>query len=261
RKPGPTPTPDPRLLVIDAATTHRPPDRGRLDWTTLNRTILDAWTTFDRDGDLPEQPGIHRSLPVIDLLDDEVDLAPGRHLPPPAETTGTAALATVHQNLRNTLRRTHDLAPGPTAPTQADTDTAPHWSTITIGELARTGALEIHTATTRVITDQPETEQPDRHTCLLRPDPEALDPWFLAGFLRSTANTRQASSYASTATRIDVRRLKVPRLPLTAQRRYGRRFQDLAAFETALQHAADLGRQLIQGTVDGLTDGTLTPGD
>jgi len=37
--------------------------------------------------------------------------------------------------------------------------------------------------------------------------------WFLAGFLRGTANNRQASSYASTATRLDVRRLQVPRMP------------------------------------------------
>ena len=53
-----------------------------------------------------------------------------------------------------------------------------------------------------------------RNLTLLRPDPAALDPWFLAGFLRGTANNRQASSYASTATRLDVRRLQLPRLPL-----------------------------------------------
>ncbi len=44
--------------------------------------------------------------------------------------------------------------------------------------------------------------------------PAALDlPRFLAGFLRGTANNRQASSYAATATRLDVRRLQPPRLP------------------------------------------------
>ncbi|ELS53865.1 putative type II restriction-modification system DNA adenine-specific methylase [Streptomyces viridochromogenes Tue57] len=46
---------------------------------------------------------------------------------------------------------------------------------------------------------------------LLRPDPTAPDPWFLAGFPRGTANNRQAGSYASTATRLDVRRLQLPR--------------------------------------------------
>lgn len=47
---------------------------------------------------------------------------------------------------------------------------------------------------------------PGRNLQLLRPDPDAIDPWFLAGFLRGTANHRQASSYASTAARLDARR-------------------------------------------------------
>lgn len=80
-----------------------------------------------------------------------------------------------------------------------------------------------------------------RNLVLLRPDPAALDPWFLAGFLRGTANHRQASSYASTATRLDVRRLQLPRLPLDAQRGYGDRFRALDEFERALRLAGRLG--------------------
>jgi hypothetical protein len=97
-----------------------------------------------------------------------------------------------------------------------------------------------------------------RNLQLLRPDPAALDPWFLAGFLRGTANNRQASSYASTATRLDVRRLQLPRLPLADQRHYGERFRAIAAFEDALRRAGQLGDQLVRGLHDGLTDGTLT---
>ena len=98
-----------------------------------------------------------------------------------------------------------------------------------------------------------------RHTALLRPDPEALDSHFLAGFLRGTANTRQASSYASSASRLDVRRLRVPRLPPAEQRRYGAHFARLAAFEDAVRQAGELGVRLAQGMYDGLTDGTLPP--
>ena len=100
-----------------------------------------------------------------------------------------------------------------------------------------------------------------RNLQLLRPDPAALDPWFLAGFLRGTANNRQASSYASTATRLDVRRLQLPRLPLAEQQRYGERFRALAAFEDALRQAGRLGEQLVQGLYDGLTDGTVARRD
>ena len=98
-----------------------------------------------------------------------------------------------------------------------------------------------------------------RNLALLRPDPAAIGPWFLAGFLRGTANNRQASSYASTATRLDVRRLQVPRLLLDQQRTYGERFRALAEFEEALRQAGRLGDQLVRGTYDGLKDGTVAP--
>ena len=99
-----------------------------------------------------------------------------------------------------------------------------------------------------------------RNLQLLRPDPAALDPWFLAGFLRGTANNRQASSYASTASRLDARRLQLPRLALAEQQRYGEQFRTLAAFEDALRTAVRLGGQLVQGMYDGLADGTVAPG-
>jgi hypothetical protein len=111
----------------------------------------------------------------------------------------------------------------------------------------------------RVIDDATKGAALGRNLVLLRPDPTALDPWFLAGFLRGTANNRQASSYASTATRLDVRRLQLPRLPLDEQRRYGARFRALDEFERALRHASRLGEQLVRGMYDGLTDGTVTP--
>ncbi|MZD09323.1 SAM-dependent methyltransferase, partial [Streptomyces sp. SID5785] len=114
-------------------------------------------------------------------------------------------------------------------------------------------------AAARVVDEATAGAALGRGLALLRPDPDALDPWFVAGFLRSTANNRQASSYASTATRLDVRRLQLPRLPRSEQARYGARFSALAAFEDALRQASRLGEQLVQGLYDGLTDGTLDP--
>ncbi|KKZ71299.1 restriction endonuclease subunit M, partial [Streptomyces showdoensis] len=112
---------------------------------------------------------------------------------------------------------------------------------------------------TRVVDPATAGAALGRNVHLLRPDPAALDPWFLAGFLRATANNRQASSYASTATRLDVRRLQLPRLPLAEQQRYGERFRALAEFEEALREAGRLGEQLVQGMYDGLADGTVAP--
>ncbi|WP_434099338.1 N-6 DNA methylase [Streptomyces platensis] len=333
RKPGGGQPPAPHLLVVDTAdlATGTPAGRDRPDWQRVHTTAVEAWQTFDREGGIEERPGVRRSLAAIDLLDDDVDLAPARHLPPPAAAGGPAELARVHERLTTTLARTTELTPRPaagdTVPDPAATARRP---LTTVGELARSGALVLRaggagtTATSggttppedgrdpaeapAVLTDHdvlgggaPSGALPEapasgpaeeavllregdvvvpvlgggavarvvdeatagaalgRNLTLLRPDPAALDPWFLAGFLRGTANTRQASSYASTATRLDVRRLHLPRLPLADQRRYGQRFRELADFEGALRLASRLGEQLVQGLHDGLTEGSVTP--
>ncbi|CAL2058049.1 MULTISPECIES: N-6 DNA methylase [Streptomyces] len=293
----------PEVLLMD---TGRFAGEGRAgpDWAAVREAVLDAWRAFARAGRLAERPGLARSVPVIELLDDDVDLAPARHLPPPAVADGAEQLAAVRERLGETLRLTTDLTP-PAA------DPAPpvRWPLTTIGELARAGALVMRTggngghARLPVLTDTdvltatapsgtlPESDEEavltepgdvvvpvlgggsvarvieeatagaalGRNLVLLRPDPTALDPWFLAGFLRGTANNRQASSYASTATRLDVRRLQLPRLPLAQQRRYGARFHALDEFERALRHASRLGDHLVRGMYDGLTDGTVAP--
>ncbi|WP_404192745.1 N-6 DNA methylase [Streptomyces tauricus] len=293
----------PEVLLADTG-VFTADSRGGLDWQAVRTAVLDAWRPFDRTGTVPEQPGLSRCVPVIELLDDDVDLAPARHLPPPA-AGGGERLADVRDSLGETLRLTDRLTPPPAAPRPPV-----RWPLTTIGELARGGALQLRTggsgghARVPVLTDHdvlagtaPSGTLPDsdeepvlteagdvvvpvlgggsiarvvdeatagaalgRNLALLRPDPAALDPWFLAGFLRGTANNRQASSYASTATRLDVRRLQLPRLPLEQQRIYGERFRALAEFEETLRLAGRLGEQLVRGMYDGLTDGTVEPG-
>ncbi|MFJ3893155.1 N-6 DNA methylase [Streptomyces sp. NPDC090083] len=297
----------PEVLLVDTG-RFATEGRGGPDWQAVRGAVLDAWRAFDRAGRLDDEPGLARSVPVIELLDDDVDLAPARHLPPATAADGADELTAVRERLGETLRLTADLTPppvdhvtGPARPTR--------WPLTTIGELARGGALVMRTggngghARVPVLTDHdvlagtapsgllPESDEEavltepgdvvvpvlgggsmarviddttagavlGRSLVLLRPDPAALDPWFLAGFLRGTANNRQASSYASTATRLDVRRLQLPRLPLDEQRRYGARFRALEDFERALRQTGRLGEQLVRGMFDGLTDGTVTP--
>jgi len=336
RRPVPgAPPARPELFLADVATAVGagvPDGRGALDWQAVRTAVLDDWRRFDRTervGETEARAG--RSVPVIELLDDDVDLTPARHLPPPDTGGGTEELATVRDQFGRTLRLTADLTPGAAAE-----GGPPQWTLTTVGELVRGGALSLRTAATApaithprvpdtaghseapgtpgspgtpatpdtpVLTDHDvlsgsapsgtlqEGEDPvlvavgdvvvpvvgggavvrvvdeatagaalGRGLTLLRPDPAEFDPWFLAGFLRGTANNRRASSHASTATRLDVRRLQLPRLPLEEQRRYGQRFHALAEFEDALRLAARLGEQLVRGTYDGLTDGTIDPG-
>lgn len=309
RRPSPygAPASPSGLLLVDTAGLAAE-GQGRADWPAVHGVVEETWTAYDR-GANPDVPGVSRVVPVIDLLDDDVDLTPARHLPPPTAGGGVAELAAVRERLDETLGRAARLTPPPPAvPARPGGPTA-RLPLTTVGELARAGALVLHAGTGSgsgpapvltehdvatgtgpsgilvVAADEPMlTAAGDvvvpitggagaarvvdaatagaalgRGLHLLRPDPAALDPWFLAGFLRGTANNRRASSHASTTTRLDVRRLQLPRLPLAEQEVYGARFRALAEFEDALRLAARLGEQLVQGLYDGLSDGTVRP--
>ncbi|MFE4397518.1 MULTISPECIES: N-6 DNA methylase [Streptomycetaceae] len=299
--------------------------RDKVDWTGLRRTILDAWRGFDlaaREG-LPvpaDRPGVHRVMAAIDLLDDETDLSPARHVPPAAPLGGAAELSHLGGRLAELLADLPDpvtLLPRPGAATDGASGAAPV-GVVTIGELVRGGVLEVYSsgtgAATRpagsggtpVVTDQDlatgaapsavlatgpgpagdvRTRPGDvlvpalgggtarvvpaegplvgaalgRQLHLLRPDPAALDPEFLAGQFRSTAGTRRAASHATTTARLDIRRVELPRLPLPAQHRLGTAFARLAAFDAALTQAAALGRGLARAATDALATGALAP--
>ncbi|MCY0951863.1 N-6 DNA methylase [Streptomyces sp. H27-S2] len=316
RRPAPHAAPPAGLLLVDTAgattaATTGAEGRPRPAWPAVHGTVEGAWAAYERTGAVEEVPGVSRVVPVIELLDDDVDLTPARHLPP-AAGGGPAELSAVRGRLDEILARAARLAPPPADPPAGDAGRPP---LTTVGELARAGALWLHTGTgggtgtapvltvrdvlagrgpsgalaatadepvltapgdvlvpvaggastaggacgVRVVGADCAGAVPGRGLHLLRPDPGVLDPWFLAGFLRGTANNRRASSHASTATRLDVRRLRLPRLPLAQQRRYGDRFRALAEFEDALRQAGRLGEQLVQGLYDGLADGTVTP--
>ncbi|WP_412077797.1 class I SAM-dependent DNA methyltransferase [Streptomyces xanthophaeus] len=322
RRPAPQAAPPAGLLLIDSAAAVPAGDtpaagsfaegRPRSRWAAVHRAVQEAWAAYDRTGAAEEVPGVSRLVPVIDLLDDDVDLTPARHLPPPAAGGGPAGLGAVRERLDESLARAARLSPLPALPAPPAAPGAAPASRpplTTVSELLRAGALVLHsgtgsgTGTAPVLTEQDVYAAcgpsgtlaaaagepvltapgdvlvpvaggaavarvvcaatagavPGRGLVLLRPDPAALDPWFLAGFLRGTANNRRASSHASTTSRLDVRRVQLPRLPLERQQRYGVRFRALAEFEDALRLAGRLGEQLVQGLYDGLSDGTVLP--
>ncbi|MDH6576980.1 N-6 DNA methylase [Kitasatospora sp. MAP5-34] len=308
-----------QVLLVDASGGHPAGEGGRdrINWPDLHRTVLDAWRTFDaaaRSGEPlpPDRAGVHRAVAAIDLLDDETDLSPARHLPPPVLSGGLDGLSHLRNRFAELLADLGGPAAGPPGVGAAAGESAP---TVTVGELVRAGALELYSSGpggpagnpadgasgVPVLTDQdliagtaptavldpaetPLTTRPGdvlvsalgasvarvvqaggpldgvalgRQLHLLRPNPELLDPEFLAGQLRSTGVARRAASHASTTTRLDIRRAELPRLPIDRQRALGTAFQRVAAFEEALQQAAAVGRSLAQGLTDGLAAGTL----
>ncbi|MFE6284267.1 N-6 DNA methylase [Streptomyces sp. NPDC057877] len=125
-----------RLLVADAASRfpRDPEEKWTPDWAAISAFVRDAV-------DSPQAPAYVRQVPVIELLNDEVDLTPGRHIAPsPADTAPrlaaswrefTGLTAKVNKSARRLAAL--DLATG-----EADTPTA-----TTVAELARAGALTL----------------------------------------------------------------------------------------------------------------------
>ncbi|MCU7729638.1 N-6 DNA methylase [Actinoplanes sp. KI2] len=282
-------TPASAVLLIDATA---------LDVNASTAKIVEAVETG---------AGLAQAVPVIDLLDEEVDLTPSRHTP--ASDSGHNSAITVQesqQRLAELIDSIRDLMPnlspeadpsgplpavavgdliraghlqllGPVRAASADTDPIPDRPVLTSDDVLHGRPASGHTdlriapviplrpgdvvvpvlaprLTARVIGDN--TAVLGRGLHLLRCDPDTLDPWFLAGHLRTSANERQAGGSSATL-RFDVRRAQVPRIPLAEQARHGAMFRALQQFDDALRAAAELSGALIRHAADGLAAGLI----
>ncbi|NVI86049.1 N-6 DNA methylase [Actinomadura sp. BRA 177] len=152
----------------------------------------------------------------------------------------------------------HDLMTGDQARNWVDTRDLPD-TELTVaepGDIVVVGAQRAFDAWVQ----EPEHVVLGPQLMAVRPDPEQLDPWYLAGCLRTPANARRAGGHASTSSRIDIRRLEVPRLPLDEQRHYGELFRELAAFTGTLRALAETGTALGDTLGGLLAAGHLRPG-
>lgn len=257
--------------------------------------VVTTWEAFVRGMPLK---GAARAVPVIDLLDDEIDLTPAAHLPAKAPIR----LGHVEQARRELAGLGSEL----TGLIPAVREGAREPAVTTLGDLARTGAVHLEQTPIRVRTEPGDTPmltvqdvtagrgptgrgnaEPGAvvafpgdivipaltgtavariveeevtlgpNLLLIRADPEILDAHFLAGLLRLAAPRGRLSG---SSRRVDVRRVRVPRLPVAEQRRYGETFRRLEEFEDALGRLTDNGRKLITVIREGLIHGELRPG-
>jgi hypothetical protein len=288
------------LLVIESTAA---------EWDQAAELVITAWRAFDApQAAAAERPGMVRSIPVLELLGEEVDLTPARNLPVSSAPDTAEKLLAGHRELSSRLAALVPMLPtldwtGPRQQRRVMT---------TVAELVKTGALVLKQSDAPagdatgetvplldladVLADRPPTRRMSRQLagdavrvepgdvvlptaghklvarvindagavlgrglCLLRPNRDVLDPWFLAGFLAGSANSRQASTHLSAAARLDVRRCEIPRMPLQEQYRYAAVFSALGTFSTALGRAGALADHVVQATVDGLVDGLVSP--
>ncbi|MEV5975532.1 N-6 DNA methylase [Streptomyces sp. NPDC052114] len=340
RRPRATAPAHPSVLCVEASAPAGPataglprpaaprdPSRPRADtaWDALTATVLGHWSRFAADpAGFTDVPGQARAVPVVDLLDDLVDVTPARHIRTSTAAADPAGTAERARGLCGELAgaaRALAAAAGQEEWPAAGTETRA-WRTASLADLTRGGALTLHRAAPAssrepgtptpaehtgrpVLTGRdlaagrgpgadPETPAPhtttvvaegdvllaevrgggdgqarvaDAHDAgavigrgvrLVRPDPDRLDPWFLAGFLAAEDNLTRAS-VGTGALRVDAARLRVPLLPLAEQRRYGEAFRHLHTLREAARRTAELASLTPKALADGLTGGTLLP--
>ncbi|MEV4376037.1 N-6 DNA methylase [Streptosporangium sp. NPDC049644] len=257
-----------------------------------------AWRAYLENPEA-ESSGEGRTVRIIDLLDDEVDLAPARHRP---QHSGLDFPRDFTETLAGFMGASATLSEAaPALELLAERQDLP---TTTVGELAKAGLITILQAPPRMSADEGPLPvltaddtaagaSPSGRTTLdpalimIRPgdvvttvlgavrvitqsgaalgpqltlyrvDPQRLDSGFLAGFLRSADAARVHPS----SSRLDVRRARVPMLPLSDQRMYGTAFRELFELEDRLRETRALGETLIRLGFDGLVDGHLRPCD
>lgn len=124
------------VLLVDAG-RHQPQRRGQVDWDALRDDVLDAWEEFGSTGTIEEIPGERKAIVPIELLHEEVDLAPPRHLTPPVRALDVNALERARTGLVATLGELVGLVPRVEA-----SEVEPRTMT-TVNELARAGAVQI----------------------------------------------------------------------------------------------------------------------
>jgi SAM-dependent methyltransferase len=144
------------VLFVDTASSREetsPPDAPRprrkreaLDWQEVSGKVLRHWDTFRaRPESFTDEPGVARAVPVVELLDELVDVTPSRHVRATSTDIDPAEVARRAQDhLKDLGRRAAALAdtavrgPWPGAGTARR-----EWRTAAVSDLARGGALEI----------------------------------------------------------------------------------------------------------------------
>jgi hypothetical protein len=223
-----------------------------------------AWQRLFQDAD----PTIVTAVPRMQLLDGDVNLLPSRHM-----ATRVAATADDLGQVIGRLRNLYALASQVLPRFEAAATTASPLSYVTLGELERVGALTIRSREAtplrgdvllrtlgRPPTVATGTADDDAGVAqIVEIDETQLDAHFVATFLRSDASTLPVANTLGALSRDDLRRCRIPRMPLAEQSRYGDAFRRLHELEDFVIKLAKISVKVIDQDIYGLTVGTLTP--
>jgi hypothetical protein len=250
---------------------HGEPDHGpvrMIDLSSLGDAAdvpreFAAWQRLLGDGD----PTVSRAVPRLDLLDGNANVLPSRYIAARAEASAVD-LAEVTERLARLYARVGEGLPAFGAP-----EHLARISYVTLAELERVGALTI----------RPRDATPRGGDVLLRTlglppavatgtsaddsgvaqvveiDATRLDAHYVATFLGAEVAALPVANTLGAVSRDDLRRCRIPRMPLAEQRRYGEAFRRLLELDTALKALAYISGKVIEQVVNGLTSGVLAP--
>jgi SAM-dependent methyltransferase/predicted DNA-binding transcriptional regulator AlpA len=250
------------LLMVDAS------GRG---WPGCAGLVTQVVTTYEKNGEVPpEYADTAAAVPLLDLIDDGIDLTPARHLAQNWLHIDAAAVRAQRQALASLIEALPALLPDlPDEPPPLATT-----RTVAVADLVRNGQISMHnpldTAVREgdvlvqtvgprpraaVVRDPVAAPMLDGPYMLVRPDRDRLDPWFLTGFIAREANVRLISSLGSS--RLDLRRARLPHLPLDQQREYGLWFERLDAFDRAVGDLLSMSTEVVHLMAESLATGAL----
>ena len=222
-----------------------------------------AWQRLLGDAD----PTVSRAVPRLELLDGGTNLLPSRYVEAIGQATA-GDLATVTERLAQLYAAISQGLCAFEAPRhQART------SSVTLAELERVGALAIRSrddtprrgdVLLRTMDRPPVvatgTSADDKGVAqVMEIDETRLDAHFVATFLRADVAALPVANTLGAVSRDDLRRCRIPRMPLAEQRRYGDAFRGLLELDAALRTLADISGKVIEQTIHGLTTGVLAP--
>jgi hypothetical protein len=208
-----------------------------------------------------------RAVPRLHLLGEAACLLPARYLTPSAQATAKD-INRVTERLAHLYSQAGQALPRYRPPGQQV-----RLSYVTLAELERVGALTIkpRDATPRGgdvllrTQDRPPvvatgTKADDTGVAqVVEIDESKLDPHFVATFLRSDVAALPVANTLGAINRDDLRRCRIPRMPLAEQRRYGDAFRHLEQLDATLQALAGVSAKVINEAITGLTAGALSP--
>jgi hypothetical protein len=235
-----------------------------------------AWQRLLGEGDRESaNPTVSRAVPRLDMLGGGANLLPSRYV---ADTAPVSAddLARITERLARVYTRTGQGLPVYGAPARVT-----RTSYVMLADLERVGALTIRPRDTtqragdvvlrtmgRPPTVVTATVDADGRESVaeiggaaqvIEIDESRVDAYFVAVFLRGELAAMPVVNTLSAVSREDLRRCRIPRMPLTEQRRYGAEFQRLLELESALRSLSDLSGKVIGQAIHGLTTGALAP--